>query len=147
MKDKKTLLKNKTARNQIDPEKASRQFQTEIERWKELLNSRMEENVLLKNRLSGILQNNYDQNSLEEMEEFQTKLIKEDELISLFRRDVNDLDNLLYSKMFEEGKMEKSFEAKMDQLGKEIANSIIRFRILKSAFNDFQHKISAKREH
>jgi hypothetical protein len=107
----------------------------------------MEENVLLKNRLSGILQNNYDQNSLEEMEEFQTKLIKEDELISLFRRDVNDLDNLLYSKMFEEKKMEKSFEAKMDQLGKEIANSIIRFRILKSAFNDFQHKISAKREH
>jgi hypothetical protein len=107
----------------------------------------MEENVLLKNSLSGILQNNYDQNSLEEIEEFQTKLIKEDELISLFRRDVNDLDNLLYSKMFEEGKMEKSFEAKMDQLGKEIANSIIRFRILKSAFNDFQHKISAKREH
>lgn len=147
MKDKKTLLKNKTARNQNAPEKASRQFQTEIERWKELLNSRMEENVLLKNRLSGILKNNYDQNSLEEIEEFQTKLIKEDELISLFRRDVNDLDNLLYSKMFEEEKMEKSFEARMDQLGKEIANSIIRFRILKSAFNDFQHKISAKREH
>jgi hypothetical protein len=128
-------------------EKNVRQFQTEIEAWKKILNSGMDENVLLKSRLSDIVKNNYDQNSLEEIEEFQTKLIKEDELISLFRRDVNDLDNLLYSKMFEEGKMEKSFEAKMDQLGKEIANSIIRFRILKSAFNDFQHKISAKREH
>ncbi len=127
-------------------EKNVRQFQTEIEAWKKILNSRMEENVLLKSRLSDIVKNDYDQNLLEEIEEFQTKFIREDELINSFRRDVNDLDNLLYSKMFEEGKMEKSFETKMDQLGRDISNSVIRFRILQSAFDDFQHKISRKRE-
>lgn len=146
MKEKKDLLKNKIARNQDNPEMDVRQFQTEIETWKRLLNSRMEENVLLKNKLSNILINNYDQNSLEEIEEFQTQFIIEDELIHSLRRDVNDLDNLLYSKIFEDGKMEKSFETKMDKLGKDIANSTIRFRTLKSAFNDFQHKIFAKNE-
>ena len=136
------LLKN----NRGIPEKNARQFQTEIETWKELLNTRMEENVLLKNRLSDILINNYDQNSLEEIEEFQTKFIREDELINSLRRDVNNLDNLLYSKMFEDGKMEKSFDTGMEKLGKDIANSITRFRILQSAFDDFQHKIFCKRE-
>jgi hypothetical protein len=83
---------------------------------------------------------------LEEIEEFQTQFIREDELINSFRRDVNDLDNLLYSRMFEVGKMEKSFDIKMDKLDKDIANSVTRFRILQSAFDDFQHKISGKRE-
>ncbi|HTN06834.1 hypothetical protein [Agriterribacter sp.] len=123
------------------PEKNVRQFQTEIETWKQSLNSRMEENVLLKNRLSDILKSNYDQNSLEEIEDFQTQFIKEDELINLLRRDVNDLDNLLYSKMFENGKIDKLFDTKMENLGKDIASSVIRFHILQSAFDDFQHKI------
>ncbi|HEU5366742.1 MAG TPA: hypothetical protein VFU62_14485 [Hanamia sp.] len=127
-------------------EKNVRQFQTEIEAWKKILNSGMDENVLLKSRLSDIVKNNYDQNLLEEIEEFQTEFIREDELINSLRRDVNDLDNLLYSKMFEEGKMEKSFETKMDQLGRDISNSVTRFRILQSAFDDFQHKIFGKRE-
>lgn len=131
------LLKN----NRGIPEKNVRQFQTEIETWKQSLNSRMEENVLLKNRLSDILKSNYDQNSLEEIEDFQTQFIKEDELINLLRRDVNDLDNLLYSKMFENGKIDKLFDTKMENLGKDIASSVIRFHILQSAFDDFQHKI------
>lgn len=131
------LLKN----NRGIPEKNVRQFQTEIETWKQSLNSRMEENVLLKNRLSDILKSNYDQNLLEEIEDFQTQFIKEDELINLLRRDVNDLDNLLYSKMFENGKIDKLFDTKMENLGKDIASSVIRFHILQSAFDDFQHKI------
>jgi len=135
-------LKNNRDNLQMNVQK----FQTEIETWKQLLNSRMEENVLLKNRLSDILKNNYDQNSLEEIEEFQTQFIKEDELTNSLRRDVSDLDSLLYTKMFEDGKMGKPFDIKMDKLGKDIANSITRFRILQSAFNDFQYKISNKRE-
>lgn len=123
-----------------------RQFQTEIEAWKKILNSRMEENVLLKNRLSDIVKNNYDQNLLEEIEEFQTQFIKEDELINLLRRDVTDLDNLLDSKMFEEGKIEKSFYTKMEKFGKDIANSITRFYFLKSAFDNFQNKIFSNLE-
>ena len=137
MKEKKDLLKNKIARN---PGMDVRQFQTQIETWKRLLNSRMEENVLLKIQISDILRDNYDQNSLEEIEEFQTRFIREDELINTLRRGVNDLDNLLYGKLFESVKMEKSFDTKMENLRKDIANSTVRFRILKSTFNDFKHK-------
>jgi hypothetical protein len=132
--------------NRDIPEKNARHFQTEIEIWKQSLNFRMEENVLLKNKLADILKNHFDQNSLEEIEEFQTKFIREDELINSLRRDVNNLDNLLYTKMFEDGKMEKLFDTKMEKLSKDITNSITRFRILQSAFDDFQHKISSKRE-
>ena len=85
-------MKNKIAKNQHNPEKDVGRFQTEIEIWKQLLNSGMEENVLLKNKLADILKNNYDQN--EEIEEFQTKVIKEDVIHSL-RRDVNELDDFL----------------------------------------------------
>lgn len=137
MKEKKDLLKNKIARN---PEMDVRQFQTEIETWKRLLNSRMEENVLLKIQISDILRDNYDQNSLEEIEEFQTRFIREDELINTLRRGVNDLDNLLYGNLFEGVKMEKLFDTKMQNLRKDIANSTVRFRILQSTFNDFKHK-------
>ena len=90
-----------------------RRFQTEIETWKQALNSRMEENLLMKSRLSDILRNNYDQDSLEKIEDFQTQFIKEDELNHSLRSDVNDLDNFWYNPMFENEKMEKSFEMKM----------------------------------
>ena len=45
---KKRLLKNKTARNQDNPQTNVPEFQIEIETWKQSLNCRMEENVLLK---------------------------------------------------------------------------------------------------
>ncbi|HRO46671.1 hypothetical protein [Agriterribacter sp.] len=145
MKEK-SPLKNKTAWNQNIPEKDIRQFQTEIEAWKRLLNFRMEENILLKNTISDILKHSNDQNFLEEIEDFQTMFIKEDELIHSMRRELNDVEDLLYNKIFEDGKMKKLFDTKMENLSKDIANSTSRFRILKSAFNDFQHNISNKRE-
>jgi hypothetical protein len=139
-------LKNKIAQNQDDPETDIRQFQTEIETWKELLNSRVEENVLLKNKISEILKNNYEQNLLEVIEDFQTQFIKEDELINSLKRNINELDNLMFRKLYEDGKIEKSFGMKMVKLGKDILNSTARFRILHSSFVDFQHTISRKRE-
>jgi len=144
MKEK-SPLKSKSAWNQ-SPETGIRQFQTEIEAWKQLLNSRMEENVLLKNEISDILKNNYDQNSLEEIEGFQTQFIREDELIHLLRSDASDIENLMYSKISESGKTEKLLDTKIENLRRDMANSTIRFRILKSAFNDFQQRISNGRD-
>jgi hypothetical protein len=139
MPNKKDFVKNKIADLEIR-EKDLKHFKLYIETWKRSLNSRMEENVLLKNMLSDILKNNYNQNSLEEIEEFQNKFISEDELIISLRKDVNDLDNLLSAKMFGDGKIEKSFNSKMENLQNDITKSTNRFRILKSVFNDFQHK-------
>lgn len=134
-------MKNKISRDQDDPEKKMRQFQDVLATWKQLLNARMEENILLKYKISEILKNNFNQNCLEEIEEFQTQFIKEDELINLLRKDVSELDNYILSKALQDGKMEKSFDAKIENLCKDIASSTSRFRASKTAFDNFQNKI------
>lgn len=134
-------MKNKISRDQDDPEKKMRQFQDVLATWKQLLNARMEENILLKYKISEILKNNFNQNCLEEIEEFQTQFIKEDELINLLRKDVSELDNYILSKALQDGKMEKSFDAKIENLRKDIASSTSRFRASKTAFDNFQNKI------
>ena len=123
-----------------------KQFQTEIESWKQLLNAGMEENVLLKNRMSDILKNKYEQSSLEEIEEFQNQFIRQDELIYSLKSDVNDSCNLLYSKISQIGKIERPLYKKMNALRRDIADFKARFNILKLAFNDFQHKIYVRSE-
>jgi HD superfamily phosphohydrolase len=137
-------------KNNIDAlemlEKDLEQFQVKIESWKQLLNSWMEENILMKSILSDILKNNFDQKSLEEIEEFQTKFISEDELIHSLKRDINGLDKLLSMRIFEDWQMQKFFDSKTKNLENDIHSSTTRFRILKSAFHDFQYKISAKHE-
>jgi hypothetical protein len=55
----------------------------------------MEENIHLKNRLSEILRNGFDKNSLEEIELFQTDFVKEDELIGSIKKEVDEFDKLL----------------------------------------------------
>lgn len=134
-------MKNKISRDQDDPEKKMRQFQDVLATWKQLLNARMEENILLKYKISEILKNNFNENCLEEIEEFQTQFIKEDELINLLRKDVSELDNYILSKALQDGKMEKSFDAKIENLCKDIASSTSRFRASKTAFDNFQNKI------
>ena len=71
------------------------QLQVEVNTWKRLLNFFRDENVYLKNRLSEILKNGFDRKLLEEFENFQTKFINQDEVISFLRNDIADLDKLL----------------------------------------------------
>ena len=137
-------------KNNIDAlemlEKDLEQFQVKIESWKQLLNSWMEENILMKSILSDILKNNFDQNSLEEIEEFQTKFISEDDLIHSLKKDIIDLYKLLSIGIFEDQQMQKLFDSKMKNLDNDIPNSTTSFRIVKAAFRDFRHKIFARHQ-
>lgn len=99
----------------------------------------MEENVLLKNKLADILKNNFDQSSLEDIEEFQTQFIEQDEWIKSLKKDVIELD-----KIFADGEMEESLGITVKNFRRNLASSSKRFSFLKSAFNDFQEKISAR---
>lgn len=136
-------MKNKIARDPNDPEKKIRQFQDVLAMWKQLLNARMEENIFLKYKISEILKNNFNQNLLEEIEEFQTQFIKEDELINSLRKDVSELDNYI---LLQNGKIGKSFDDKIEDLRRDIAHSASRFHASKSAFDNFQNKISSNLE-
>ena len=117
------------------------QFQFEIQWWKQLLNSRMEDNILLKNSLSDILKNNFDHNLLDEIEEFQSKFIREDEVIHSLRNDVNEMDSLMHEEMCKEPEITKAIDNKINNLRKSIASSTTHFLLLKFAFDGFQNKI------
>jgi hypothetical protein len=139
-------LENKTAPNQANLGKKTRQFQDVLATWKRLLNARMDENILLKYKISEILKNNFNRNCLEEIEEFQTQFIREDEWINSLRKDVSELENYILSKEFQNG-TEQFFNIKIENLRKDIANCASRFCVLKSAFENFQNKISGNLEH
>lgn len=113
-------------------------FQDLFLRWKQWLNSRMEENVLLKNKIAEILKNNFNQNSLEEIEEFQNEFIKEDELIHLLRSEVNELENHLHLSILGNTELDQVFTTELESLQKDISCSITRFCILKASFDRFQ---------
>lgn len=121
------------------PELKLIQLQYEINTWKRLISFMSEENVQLKNRLSEVLKNKFDKNLLEEVEIFYTNIIKEDELFVLLRNEINELDNLLVRKVFEEEEEEvmKKFEKKFRRFSNNIKNSEKQFGKLKMNFNNY----------
>ena len=119
------------------PELKLIQLQYEINTWKRLLSFMSEENIQLKNRLSEVLKNNFDKNLLEEVEIYYTNIIKEDELFILLRNEINELDNLLVRKVFEEEEFMKNFEKKFRRFSNNIKNSEKQFGKLKLNFNNY----------
>jgi len=97
------------------------QIGTKIEKWRQSLNERMEENLLLKDRLANILKNDYDHSLLEEIEDFQTRLICEDELISSFRQVINELENLIKNDLDSDNELSGKARLKIAWLQKDIA--------------------------
>jgi hypothetical protein len=131
-------LKNKTTyKSNFGSE--LRQLQAERESWKQLLSSRTEENVLLKNSLADILKNNFNANSLEDIEDFQTQFIEQDEWIKSLKKDIIELD-----KIFEDGEIEGPLDMIVERFRRNLDSSSKKFSYLKSAFNDFQQKISGR---
>lgn len=119
-------------------------IRNKMKEWRHLLGERMEENLLLKNKLANIITNNYDQNLLEKIEDFQSRLICEDELIYSLRQVVNELENLIKNNWLEDEKFSKMIHLRVVWLQKVMAYSSVRFCDLKSGFNEFQEKISGR---
>ena len=121
------------------PELKLKQLQYECATWKRSLGFMMEENVRLKNRISEILKDNFDNGLLENIESFQNKFIDEDTRMSLLRDDVAGLENLLLI----ESPVTENNEAIEKKL-KKVRNNIIeaekQFSGLKLAFNNYLSK-------
>ncbi|MGF2412109.1 hypothetical protein [Ferruginibacter sp.] len=92
-----------------------------------------EENMHLKNRVSEILQNGFDKKMLNKMEIFQNRFIMEDELVSLLRNDVAEIDRLLIN----EGKAIAEINKKLRKLSCNIEVAESHFGKLKLEFNNF----------
>lgn len=115
----------------------TKQLQYETDTWKRLLIFLMEENVQLKNLLTEILKEGTHNNWLPELEDFQTRFIKEDERIQLLRHEVAEFDRLLQREIVEDGQLKKTVDRKMHQLRNNISNAEQEFNRLQRAFSSY----------
>ncbi|MEO7313910.1 MAG: hypothetical protein ABIW47_01905 [Ginsengibacter sp.] len=122
------------------------EFHAVINAWKNIFHSRIEENIRMKNKLGDILKNNYAQNHLSEMEEFQNKFIREDEVTDLLRNDLIKFDDLSYNQIFKGEQMRESFEKSLNNLRKDIIKSEEHFDLLIASFDNFVLKIGTSND-
>ncbi len=119
------------------PDMGLKQLQYESDIWKRLLGFIMDENVHMKNRISEILKNGFNKNLLEEVERFQSRFIKEDELIGLLRNEVAEFDKLLVREIFEDGKIKEAINRRLKKLSNNIIIAERQFSKLQSEFNNY----------
>ena len=119
------------------PELKLKQLQYESDTWKRLLGFMKDENIHLKNRLSEILKNGFNKNLLEELENFNSRFLKEDELIGLIRHDMAELDKLLLRKTFENGKIIEEIGKKLKTIRNNTELAERRFAKVKLEFNNY----------
>ena len=119
------------------PELKLKQSQYECDTWKRLLAFMMEENIYRKNRIAEILKHKFNKDLLPEVENFQNRFIKEDELINILRDDIAELDKLLLRRDFEDGKIIKEIERKQNRLRNNMLVAEKNFNKLQAEFNSY----------
>ncbi len=113
------------------------QLQYESDTMKRLLGFMMDENIHLKNRLSEVLKAEFNKDLLDEVELFLSRFIKEDELISLLRNDLSELDKLLMKNAFEKELIKKEVYKRIKNLANNILIAERQFSKLKLEFNNY----------
>src|SRR6478672_10328077 len=93
-----------------------KQLEYEADTWKRLLSFMMDENIHLKNRLSEFLRHTFAKNYLEEIENFQSRFLKQDELICLLRNDLAEVEKLLVREILVDGKILDEINRKLNKL-------------------------------
>ena len=117
-----------------------KELQHETDSWKRRLAFMKEENILFKNTISEILSDGFNRNLLEEVEEFQNRFIKADEVIGLLRNDIAEIDKLLLREIFEDGKIVREIELKFKRFRNHLLVAQRQFDNLKTEFNSFVGK-------
>ena len=114
-----------------------KQLQHESDTWKRSLGFMMDENVQLKNRLAEILRTEFDENLLEDVENFQTSFIREDEMVSLLKTDIAKLDKLLVREIFEDGQIADNINRMLKEIRRNISIAESQFTKMKVEFNSY----------
>ena len=113
------------------------QLQTESNSWKRSLAFIVEENVRLKNRLADLLKSKSERLMLESAENYQSRFIKTDELISLLRNEVVEFDKMLSTETGWNEKMLTLFEVKLNRIRGNVLLAENDFGKLKAGFNSY----------
>lgn len=110
------------------------QFEHENKTWELLLDFLKQENILLKNRLSVVVDNEEDKEFLKQAEYFQNEFILKDEFIKDVIINVNDHKKYLKEKSVDEN-LKNIMSTKQEKLRNEISNLEKSFSCLEYEFN------------
>jgi len=102
-----------------------------------LLDFMMSENIHLKNRLSEILKEQFDEKLLSGVEDFQNTFLKEDQLIELLRNEVAELNELFSNTLPGTGAIENEIDAKLIKLRDIMITTEREFGKIKLQFNSY----------
>jgi Txe/YoeB family toxin of Txe-Axe toxin-antitoxin module len=117
-----------------------KQLQYEINNLKRLLDFITDENVHLKNRIAEILSDRFDTYLLEEVDNFQSSLVKEDALIVLLRNEITEVDSLLAKETNKDTDLKKKIETRLKRLQRNMHTAEKQFGKLKLQFHRFLSK-------
>jgi hypothetical protein len=117
-----------------------KQLQYEINNLKRLLDFMTDENIHLKNRISEILSDRFDTYLLEEVDGFQSSLIREDNLIALLKNEITEVDSLMRKEADKDAGLLKKTEVKLKRLHRNMQTAEKQFGKLKLQFHRFLSK-------
>lgn len=126
-----------TIKAQSMPDVKLQQLRDENEASMRLLNFLLDENVHLKHRLANILKFRSDPAFLEHAEDFQSRFVKKDMLLSLLRHDVVDFDTCLNQKKLLNGNLEPEVKQQLKKIRHNVAQMERQFNKLKQDFNTY----------
>ncbi len=116
-------------------EKTSK-LKSDIKDWKQSLGYMSDENILMKTRLSNMLQDNFDISLLPQVEDLYSHLLSEEEFINLLRHNIGELDSLIEANNQKEINTGR-FDNLSNMLQSQMTTAKIRLTKLKSDVNDF----------
>ena len=123
-----------------------KQQQFEQDTWKQLLGYMMEENIHLKNRITEILKYKPNRILLDDVENFQSHFIMEDEMISILRNDLANIEKLFAEAGDGNQKMVEQINDRLQRLRENILLAEAQFNSLKIEFDRYLSQISSMDE-
>lgn len=114
-----------------------KQLQHETATCKRVLHFMQEENIHLKNRLSDVLKDRFNKKMLDDVEVFQNNFIKEDEVISLLKNDLAEIEKSLQPDVVSFEKLETYLDVKIKTLKINIENAERDFSNINNSFNNY----------
>lgn len=114
-----------------------KQIQHEVETWRRLLLYMQEENIHLKNRLSEVLKDRFDKKMLQEVEEFQNKFIKQDNLITSLKKEVAIIEEYIHFKKNLSLEIINPSEKNIAGIRYNVEVAEKKFAVLKTGFNHY----------
>ena len=114
-----------------------KQLQHEIDTWKRMLSFMEEENIHLKNRLSDVLKERFDKKMLDCVEGFQNSFIKGDQLLSLLKKDLADLEKSIITEASIEEGINKNTELAIKKMRIAVDKTERNFTTVNCDFNNY----------